>query len=428
VNVSSSDAPNLLKDYSGTVSFTESTLKTQGLNFKLMDSPTSLDFSASGLSFAELADPAKLNASVVYHLKSGEINLDKVMAAMPGSESSSKSGGSSAPAAPAAKDEKAKTSKQAAAKPAKPAPSKTSQGFALSKGLKIQGDMAFKGFTYRKFKFQNATTGTNLSGGLMKMTASVAGFGGQAYGALNSDVSTKNWRYSYVLDLKGVSAQQVINDTVDSFVEKGWDEYKDTIFGTMSMNLKGTMTGNTGDAMAKSLTGEGPFSITDTKLKKLTAIKVINGIFKDKSDEIVMETIKGNLVIKNEVVSFTADTVGKVGKMHAVGGVNFDGIYTPDLKVLCDVKKEFMDSDAVKSVLPAGIKEKLEYGADDQGNIPIDYKFTGQAKSNKGSPDFSRLVKNITNRLAGEVKKKAEDAVKGAAQDLGNKLKGLFGK
>jgi uncharacterized protein involved in outer membrane biogenesis len=431
VNVTSSNASNLLKDFNGTVSFAESSFKTQGFNFKLMDSPTSLDLNVSQLSYSSLSDFSSLNALINYHLKSGEINLDKLLAAMPGSEKAQPADGSAAPAAKAGKDEKTKTSE----KPAKQATApKTSQGFALSKGLKIQGDMAFKGFTYRKFKFQNATANTNLSGGLMKMTASVAGFGGQANGALNSDVSTKNWRYSYSLDLKGVSAQQLINDCVDSFVEKDQEEYKDTIFGTMNMDLKGTMSGNTGDAMAKSLTGEGPFTITGTKLKKFAVIKYMNDFFKDKSEEIAMDTIIGKLSIKDEIVSFTADTTGKVGKLHAVGGVDFDGIYKPDLKVQCDVKKAFLDSDSVKSKLPAAIRDKWDVNrmADDQGNIPVDFKFTGPAKKKPGLDclDLSRLAKNITNSYTKEVQKKAEDAVKGAVKDLdlGGKLKNLFGK
>lgn len=439
VNVSSSDAPNLLKDFSGTIPFTESTLKIQGLNFQLMDSPTSVDLAMSHFAYSELSDFTKLNAWITYHIKSGEINLDKVMAAMPGSKSSSSTGSSVAPSAKTGQEEPAKASaapakKAAASQPKAPVASgsSTSSGFSLSKGLKIQGDMAFKGFSYRKYKFQNAVANTNLSNGLVKMTASVAGFSGQANGALNADVSTRNWRYSYSLDLKGVSAQDVVNDSVDSFVEKNLTDYKDTIFGTMNFDLKGTMMGNSGDAMEKSLTGVGSYSITGTKFKNLSAVKYINGLFKDKSDEITLDTIKGNLSIKDEVVSFTTDTTGKIGKIHAAGGVDFNGVYKPDLKVQCDLKKDILDSDAVKGNLPPLVRNNFDMNrfADDQGNIPIDFRFTGPASKKPGLDclDLSRLVKNVTNSYTKEVQKKATDAVKSALPNVGNAIKGLFGK
>jgi len=128
----------------------------------------------------------------------------------------------------------------------------------------------------------------------------------------------------------------------------------------------------------------------------------MNGIFKDKSDEIKFDTIRATLSVKDTILSFAANTLGKVGTMRAVGGLNITNWkYQPDMKIQCDVKKEFLDSEAVKKVLPAGVSFAVL--ADEKGNIPVDIKFTGLASENNYSWDWGRATKNLGGNILKDI-------------------------
>jgi hypothetical protein len=97
------------------------------------------------------------------------------------------------------------------------------------------------------------------------------------------------------------------------------------------------------------------------------------------------------------------------------------------MKVRADIKQAFVDSDAVKNGLPAevrGLAKESKWVTDGNGDIPIDYKFTGVVSENHYSWDTDRLVGVVKNNAA----KALGEALKGKQGDIGNALKGLFGK
>jgi hypothetical protein len=142
--------------------------------------------------------------------------------------------------------------------------------------------------------------------------------------------------------------------------------------------------------------------------------------------------------MKGGITSFTANTAGKVGAFRAAGGINGDGVYTPDLKVQCDIKREFLNSDRVQGLIkdklgnqipPQYVNQVLDWAQDDQGNIPVDFRLTGPASKVPGLDcvDMTRATHNVLKHLGDELKKAAGTALQQGAQDLGNKIKGLFG-
>ncbi|HEY5038657.1 MAG TPA: hypothetical protein VIJ93_06245, partial [bacterium] len=274
--------------------------------------------------------------------------------------------------------------------------------------------------------FQGLTGTVVLKGAVIKMTeASFKTFDGKGAASMIFNLGVSPTAYSYALSLRNVSAQEAVNGGVDVGVAKNPQDYKDKVFGLMNFDYKGTGSGFSGTEMEKSANGSGAYNITNAKVKGFSIIKIINGIFNDKSDEINSEKIEGTIAVKNQVASYTGNSTGKVGTIKVVGGINFDAVYTPDMKIRGDIGKQFLSSQ-VMSKLPPGIDPSCV--ADTNGNVPVDFKFTGPAKENNWSYDWDRLLKNVGDCIGRkaqvEIKKKTDEI----GQDLGNKLKGLFGK
>ncbi|HET9870389.1 MAG TPA: hypothetical protein VFR02_07840, partial [bacterium] len=168
--------------------------------------------------------------------------------------------------------------------------------------------------------------------------------------------------------------------------------------------------------------GTGSYVLAQAKLKGFPVIKTINQYFKQSSDEIDFDQVAGNLGMKDKVFSYTANCTGKVGQARVVGGIDCVKLaYSPDMKVQCDIKQEFVNSDSVKSGLPPALQGQvrhLDWLADSQGNIPVDLKFTGVAAENHYNWDTGRIMKNVGDHVG--------SALKDQAQDLGKKLQGLF--
>jgi hypothetical protein len=99
--------------------------------------------------------------------------------------------------------------------------------------------------------------------------------------------------------------------------------------------------------------------------------------------------------------------------------------YAPDMKVQCDIHKDYLDSDAIKSQMPDSVRDKVDINrlADSNGNVPLDFHFTGNAAQMPGLNclDVNRLVNNIINSYTNEVTTQVQ-------QQGQNLLKGLFGQ
>jgi uncharacterized protein involved in outer membrane biogenesis len=282
--------------------------------------------------------------------------------------------------------------------------------FSLSNEPYIQNLNAQIDVNYPNFKIQNATFG---------------GFDGTGVASLLVNVG-KTLAYSYAFDLKNVNAQKAINASVDAYVTLNPEKYKDKLSGTMNFTYKGTGHGTASAEMIASAAGSGNYSIANGTVKGYSAITVMNNFFRDKSDQIVINSIAGNISVKNKVVAYTATANGKIGQVRANGAFNLTTYdYAPDMKVQCDIHKDYLDSDAIKSQMPASVRDKVDINrlADSNGNVPLDFHFTGNATQMPGLNclDVNRLVNNIINSYTNDVTTQVQ-------QQGQNLLKGLFGQ
>ncbi len=257
------------------------------------------------------------------------------------------------------------------------------------------------------------------------INATFNGFDGSGVASLSINAG-KTLSYAYAFDLKSVNVQKLIDSSVDAYVVKNPEKYKDKLFGSANMNYKGTGHGTSSEEMMASANGSGNYSIANGKVKGYDAISYLNKFFGQQSDEIDFETISGTLAMKNKIASYTVNTTGKVGAVKAVGAINVvTYFYAPEMNVNCDIHKEFLNSDAIKSQLPDSVRDKYDVNrlADSNGNVPLDFHFTGDATKVPGADclNVNRLVNNLLNSYAGEVTQQVQ-------QQGQNILKGLFGK
>ncbi len=250
-------------------------------------------------------------------------------------------------------------------------------------------------------------------------------------GAIGVTVNLATAAYLYSLNLKGVNAQKAINTSVDVYVTVDPQADKDKLYGTMNLAYKGSGKGFTAAEAIASQLGSGNYSMENAKVKGYAAISAINKYFKASSDEIDFDQMVGTLGMKNKVFSYTGNLTGKVGVVRVVGGVNVATLsYSPDMKIQCDLKKDFLNSDALLAGLPGEVKryvKNVDWLADDNGNIPVDIKMTGLVTAKNWSYDWTRLKNNLLKKAGNEAKKAVQNAAQNGVKNLGNSLKGLFG-
>jgi hypothetical protein len=289
--------------------------------------------------------------------------------------------------------------------------------------LNVNGQILLKGVGItlpQEPYLENMTGPINFTGNVIRVPGinfnsfDGAGEAGVTY-AFNSQA------YGYALVLKNVNIQKAIDSSIDAYVTtKDFSSYKDKFYGNLNLAYAGTGKGIAGNAMIANLRGAGNYSLAKAKVQDLAAVTAINKFMKSSSNEIDFDQIAGNLAMKNKVFAYTANTEGKVGAVREPGALDCVAMaYAPNMKVQCDIKEDYLNSDAVDAALPDILKgqaKNLNWLADDNGNIPVDFTFTGKAADNHYSYDWTRIKKNIGKHLGS------------AAADAGkNLIRNLFG-
>lgn len=255
------------------------------------------------------------------------------------------------------------------------------------------------------------------------MAFNMNGFGGTLSSSVNLNMASPVLSYAYAINMKNVAAQPVVNAGVILYGDKAFDTYKNSFYGNANFDFKGTGSGTATEVIEKTMAASGNYNLQNGKLK-MAAIKTMNSYIGDNSDEVSFETISGTLAVKNRLINITCNTQGKVGKIQAAGGITMDGNYQPEMKVMCDIHKEFINSDAVKSKLPDALKGQWDVNraADSNGLVPIDFHLRGSVSKTPGLDcvDIGRLANNILHSYTKDAQNKAQDAGKSL-------IKGLFG-
>ncbi|HVM33359.1 MAG TPA: hypothetical protein VMU88_09520, partial [bacterium] len=296
------------------------------------------------------------------------------------------------------------------------------KGGAKAAPLNLNGQVLLKGIGVslpNEPYLENLTGPINFTGNVVRVPGmGFETFGGKGQAGVTYTIDSQS--YLYALALKGVDAQKTIDASIDAYVTtKDYSAYKDKLYGSLDLAYAGTGKGLDSDVMLANLKGSGNYTLAQARLKGFSVIKSVNQYFKQSSDEIDFDRVVGNLGMKNRVFSYTANCAGKVGSVLVNGGVDCSTLaYSPNMTIQCDLKKDFVNSDAVIAGLPGSLKgqvKNLDWLSDSQGNIPVDLKFTGVASENHWSFDGGRLGKNIGKHLG--------DAI---SHGLGDKLKSLF--
>ena len=283
------------------------------------------------------------------------------------------------------------------------------------------------GITLPQEPYLQDMTGTiNFKGNVVRVPGiTFSSFDGTGVAGVTYTFDTQ--AYAYGINLKNVNAQKAIDSSIDAYVTtKDYSSYKDKLYGNLNLVYAGAGRGISGDTMIATAVGKGNYALDDTNVKNLPFLSPFMAFFKDPSNEIEFDRVAGDLAMKNKVFSYTAGCEGKVGHIRETGGIDCSTLaYSPDMKIQCDIKKQFINSDAVMSSLPDSIRgsmNNLDWLADSQGNIPLDFRFTGVAAENHYNWDSSRLIKNVTGHLGQQLQNSAQPII----QNLGSQLKKLF--
>jgi hypothetical protein len=190
--------------------------------------------------------------------------------------------------------------------------------------------------------------------------------------------------YAYAFRLDGVNAQKAFNASVDAFVTSNPAGEKNKVFGTMNLAYSGYGKGLTGPAMLASQVGAGNFSIDDAQIKDIPLGSAVQKYFKKSSAEMDFQKISGLLGMKNKIFTFPVTATGAAGVMRETGAINLATMtYSPEMKVQCDFRKDYLNSDEVLSGAPdavRGLVRNTDWIADNNGISPSTLNSRGQSK------------------------------------------------
>lgn len=171
------------------------------------------------------------------------------------------------------------------------------------------------------------------------------------------------------------------------------------------------------ELIAQSLNGAGEVSTHGVQLAKTETIEKLNQVFKtDKLNKLMVDDFSADLSVSNGnflVKPFSTKIAGQEAKVS--GEVLVD--QTMDLGIDFNIKKSDLNSEIaqVLNVIPGA--NKLE-------SYPIGVNIKGEISKPSVSPDLTEAK----NQIAEELKKSAKENAGKVIDEVGNAIKGLFGK
>lgn len=399
----------ILEEMKGRLTWARGVAKWPDLTFRLMEAPVKFSFSFQGLQPGAMMNLETWKAQATYQLSAGSVDLEKLLPLMPKPDHDKKA---------------AETKKQE--------PKSVKRKFLnIPPGFSLSGTAECKSFYFRKLALEDVSLKTTVQKQVFEASGTLKAFEGKASGAY-SQLFNGKWEspLSFAVTLAGVSAQKAVNDTVDSFVKKNSEQYKDKILGKMNFSFLGSAMQNNNDprVFRKTLKGEGPFQITGVQIQGLALLGTVFQSLKERSDALKMEQLDGKIALKDEKVFLEAQSTGSTGRMRLKGAVDFDGNYAPSLRLENDIRKEYLDSEKVLSFIPSALRGKIDWSraADAQGFVPLDFELKGKISDppGAGALDTRRLMRNVEESYKREIQQKTQEKLEGVKE----KLKGLFGK
>lgn len=300
--------------------------------------------------------------------------------------------------------------------------SATTSGEAGPLDLKLSADgeikidsATYKGMDMTDFHMRYQFKDNKLS--IAKMTA-VAGKGKFQVNSI-VDFSTPGYTYSLAGSLDSLHADEVVN----AFFPKA----KDTVFGTLSSNIKVNGSGTLRESIRKNLAGDGDFRMTDGKITNAKIAENLAMFLKiDELKTINLKQAKGTIKIKNGIARLDSVFVSDDIAMDPSGDIGLDETLDLafDLKLSPRLSKKTVGSDVTK------------YIKDEEGWGLIPLKISGTFAKPSYSVDVAkagkRVIKKEAEKFLDKLFKKDTDkkAVEGETPEqktpVEDLLKGIF--
>jgi len=398
----------LLENINATLNIAPDKISLPSLQGKLGGQPVKFSFSAHGFDLRDPATlkPAALKAQAEWSLESPLLDVDALLALMPG-----KKAAAAESAAPSA----------AAATSAAEAPEMEADKL-LPAGLGMQGTANLGGLKFGKVTLGKMNFKLDLKKQVFNETGAIAGYQGTIGETVRLDFTQKLLGYGVNADLKNVDVQPLLNDVVDTFVAAKLkkpeiiSEIKDKLTGHLSGKLQINGAGVSSGVAKPRLTGTGAFDLKNGRIRKFAFQDQLAGLFGS-------EKFKQDIPFDNTLINFTiAQQKVDLTKFDMSSGANGQG---GDIRMWAQGKirftAEFEDfhlrpslSPRASSNLSGEFRQYSEVLKDDRGWVTIPVIMNGAINSPKVLPDWDW----IKQQFSGYAGKK----LNAAAGTVGNKL------
>jgi uncharacterized protein involved in outer membrane biogenesis len=397
------------------------------LQGKLGGQPIKFSFSAKGFDLrdSETLKPANLKAQVDWALDSPMLDVDALLALVPGK----KAGATEIPAASAAVGTSTSTT-PAEAVPAAEKP-ELDAGKLIPAGVSVQGAANLGGLKFGKVKLGKMLFKIDLKKQVLNETGDIAGYQGNIHEVVRLDFTQKLLGYGVNAELKKVDVEPLLNDVVDTFVAAKLkkpgiiSEIKDKLTGRLTGKLQINGAGITPNVAKPRLTGNGVFNLKDGRIRKFAFQDKLASLFgTDKfRQDIPFDNTAIEFTIAQQKLELTKFDLGSGPKgtdgeirLWANGKIKFAAEFEnfhlrPSLnpRATSNVSTEF--------------RQYTEALKDENGWLCIPVLMNGPIASPSVMPDWDW----IKQQFAGNAQKKVKNAVNDAgkkAQDFVNRQPG----
>ena len=282
------------------------------------------------------------------------------------------------------------------AAPAEPLPTET------LRGLNLEGRARIGRLTYDGLKLTDVAVTTEAAGGRLNLAPLTAKlYGGELQGRLRLDASGAEPRLTLNQTITGVALGPLLADFADV----------NNLAGTMTLNLEGTGTGKTSDALLENLAGSLAVSLTD-------------GLYRGM--DVWHEIRKGWAVVQRQPAPAREGPEQTAINALELTGKLSGGLLTTD-RLLVEIPFLRISGGATVDVFAKTLDSKLTalvyeepvFGDDTSlaglVNARIPLTVSGPVESPKVRVDFSRMVR-------GAVKDELRDALQETLQKKGGRL------
>jgi AsmA protein len=292
-------------------------------------------------------------------------------------------------------------------------------------------------------KIQMKNLVTSLTGLKMKM------YSGSVAGAFTTDLKPADPQYNMSLAVNGVDLQKAIESQFQSF--------KDTMVGTLSMNMQGSGMSFNADEIKKKLQLKGDFKVGNAMFKTIDVARMANAAITDAIQQIGSkvpavqgkkvsipgdkdtryETVSSRFTLSNGVME-APDFYAKAAPKSGVDIKGYTRLGLVDESL--DAKWELIDAQHLIEPLNVSIGSQsvvnvLAKGEKDPIILPITVgcKWTSPCPSYTSTAEYlagvtaGRVAKAAGEEVKAKAKSAVEDAVKKAIGG-GSPFKGLFGR